>query len=273
MSAYRRLDECQSFSELIAGSPEPAARAEAFRAAFDGDRVRSRELPAGGGLSWNWAAMDVLDRELPLLAKLAAEQECVAKYRELASGAVMNTGEKRMVLHHLARGVVAGRPVHGGKDLRDFYEGERARLSDFAARVRSGALKGATGKKFATVVQIGIGGSDLGPRALHIALSAWAKAAGRLALEARFVSNVDPDDANSVLDGLDLESTLFVLVSKSGTTQETLANESLAKAKLEKAGLPPSKHLVAVTSETSPLARNPGYLESFYIDDFIGGRY
>jgi len=273
VSAYRRLDECQSFSELIAGSPEPAARAEAFRAAFDGDRVRSRELPAGGGLSWNWAAMDVLDRELPLLAKLAAEQECVAKYRELASGAVMNTGEKRMVLHHLARGVVARRPVHGGKDLRDFYEGERARFSDFAARVRSGALRGASGKRFATVVQIGIGGSDLGPRALHVALSAWAKAAGRLGLEARFVSNVDPDDANATLDGLDLESTLFVLVSKSGTTQETLANESLAKAKLEKAGLPSGKHLVAVTSETSPLARNPGYLDSFYIDDFIGGRY
>jgi len=273
VSAFRRLDECPSFAALLAGSPKPEVRADAFRAAFDGERVRSREIPAGGGLSWNWAAMDVLDGELPLLARLAAEQECVAKYRELASGAFMNTGENRMVLHHLARGVVAGRPAHAGKDLRDFYEGERARFSAFAGLVRSGALRGATGKKFATVVQIGIGGSDLGPRALHIALSAWAKAAGRLGLEARFVSNVDPDDANATLDGLDLESTLFVLVSKSGTTQETLANESLAKAKLEKAGLPSGKHLVAVTSETSPLARNPGYLDSFYIDDFIGGRY
>jgi glucose-6-phosphate isomerase len=92
-------------------------------------------------------------------------------------------------------------------------------------------------------------------------------------MQARFISNVDPDDASQVLSGLDLARTLFVLVSKSGTTQETLANELFVKAKLQAAGLDPSKHMVAVTSETSPLARNPGYLDSFYIDDFIGGRY
>jgi glucose-6-phosphate isomerase len=70
-----------------------------------------------------------------------------------------------------------------------------------------------------------------------------------------------------------LEQSLFVLVSKSGTTQETLANELFVKDKLQKAGLNTSKHLVAVTSETSPLARNPAYRDSFYIDDYIGGRY
>jgi glucose-6-phosphate isomerase len=76
-----------------------------------------------------------------------------------------------------------------------------------------------------------------------------------------------------VLDSVPLEETVFVLVSKSGTTQETLANELFVKARLHKAGLDPSRHVVAVTSETSPLAHNPAYLDSFYIDDFIGGRY
>jgi glucose-6-phosphate isomerase len=92
-------------------------------------------------------------------------------------------------------------------------------------------------------------------------------------MNAHFISNVDPDDASSVISKLTLETTLFILVSKSGTTQETLANELFVQGKLKKAGLDPAKHLVAVTSETSPLAHNPHYLDSFYIDDFIGGRY
>jgi glucose-6-phosphate isomerase len=76
-----------------------------------------------------------------------------------------------------------------------------------------------------------------------------------------------------VINSVPLAQTIIVLVSKSGTTQETLANELFVKDKLQKAGLDPSKHLLAVTSETSPLAHNPAYLDSFYIDDFIGGRY
>jgi glucose-6-phosphate isomerase len=92
-------------------------------------------------------------------------------------------------------------------------------------------------------------------------------------MHARFISNVDPDDAAQVLSQVELERSLFVLVSKSGVTQETLANELFVKAKLAAAGLDPAKHMVAVTSETSPLAHNPAYLDSFYIDDFIGGRY
>jgi glucose-6-phosphate isomerase len=123
------------------------------------------------------------------------------------------------------------------------------------------------------VVQIGIGGSDLGPRALYLALEQWAAAEGKQKLAAKFISNVDPDDASAVIAASPLEESLFILVSKSGTTQETLANELFVKDKLQKAGLDSAKHMIAVTSETSPLARNPAYLDSFYIDDYIGGRY
>jgi glucose-6-phosphate isomerase len=147
------------------------------------------------------------------------------------------------------------------------------RFCDFAVDVHNGKYKGSTGKAFTTVVQIGIGGSDLGPRALYLALENWAATEGKKKLNAKFISNVDPDDGSAVIASVPLEQSLFVLVSKSGTTQETLANELFVKGKLQKAGLDSSKHMVAVTSETSPLARNPAYLDSFYIDDYIGGRY
>ncbi|HET7838592.1 MAG TPA: glucose-6-phosphate isomerase [Rectinemataceae bacterium] len=236
-------------------------------------RIASSSIPMGGGLSYNWAASPVDEAVLALLGRLAEEQELVAKYRLLLDGEVMNTGEQRMVLHHLARGQLGRTVSHEGRDQRQFYEGERLKAADFARSVHGGRIRGSSGKAFSTVTQIGIGGSDLGPRALYLALERWARANGKLRMEARFISNVDPDDANAVLERLDLETSLFVLVSKSGTTQETLANESLLRERLRARGLDPAKHIVAVTSETSPLARNPGYLASFYIDDFIGGRY
>ena len=92
-------------------------------------------------------------------------------------------------------------------------------------------------------------------------------------MEAKFISNVDPDDAAAVLASIDVAHSLFVLVSKSGTTLETLTNESFVKDALAKAGLDASRHMVAVTSETSPLAKSDDYLAAFFMDDYIGGRY
>ncbi len=95
---------------------------------------------------------------------------------------------------------------------------------------------------------IGIGGSDLGPRALYEALKVF-----RLSRrEARFIANVDPDDAAGVLDGLDLSTTLFNVVSKSGTTLETRTNEQLIRRALVRAGLDPAQHVIAVTGKGSP---------------------
>ena len=139
--------------------------------------------------------------------------------------------------------------------------------------MHAGELTNAAGEKFTTVVQIGIGGSDLGPRAVYIALENWAKKHDTFKMEAKFISNVDPDDAAAVLNSIDVAHSIFVLVSKSGTTLETLTNESFVKDALAKAGLDASKHMVAVTSETSPLAKSADYLDAFYMDDYIGGRY
>jgi glucose-6-phosphate isomerase len=272
MMRYNNLDKTAAYGRLV-----EAAKAYSgfdFRRKLDAARVAACSIPAADTLVYNWAAKKVDDNIVALLQELAGEQELTAKYKAILDGEVMNTGEKRKVLHQLLRGQLGKDVVLDGKNIGEFYKKELGRLSAFAEDVRSGKIKGSSGKKFSCVTQIGIGGSDLGPRALYIALENWAQKDGvKPNLKAKFISNVDPDDASAVIRSVPLDETLFVLVSKSGTTQETLANELFVKDKLKKAGLDASKHLVAVTSETSPLAHNSDYLDSFYIDDFIGGRY
>jgi glucose-6-phosphate isomerase len=265
---YINLDKTEGYKKLLSLKEK-----KIDHDGLDAARVRSRSVPMAGGLSYNWAARAADDTVVAALAALAGEQELVDKYKALLDGETMNTGENRKVLHHLLRGQLGKAVMHSGRDLGEFYRAELERFSAFADSAHSGKITGSTGKAFKHAVQIGIGGSDLGPRALYLALDNWAEAQGKKKLNAAFISNVDPDDASAVLAGLNPEETVFVLVSKSGTTQETLANELFVKDKLKKAGLDPGRHIVAVTSETSPLAHNPAYLDSFYIDDFIGGRY
>jgi glucose-6-phosphate isomerase len=240
------------------------------------ERVLACRIPMAGGLSYSYAALPVDDEILSVLQELADEQQLIDKYREVVNGAVMNTGEKRAVLHHLTRGKLGREVVLDGEDKEDFYLTQLDRIAEFSRGVHEGTITGSTGKRFTKVVQIGIGGSDLGPRALYLALSGWAEKAGCRKMQAEFISNVDPDDAAAVLRRIDFERTLFILVSKSGTTQETLTNRDLVLksiASSDIAGIKPARHMVAVTSSSSPLAASDEYLSGFYIDDYIGGRY
>jgi len=265
---FINFDKTAVFKELSAQS-----RDFDFRKKLDSQRVERCIVPMAAGLKYSWAAKAVDENVIQLLRSLACGQELIIKYKAILNGEMMNTGEKRKVLHHLTRAELGQPVMENGKNIGEFYRNELFRLSVFANSVHEGKFKGSTGKPFTTAVQIGIGGSDLGPRAMYLALENWAAAEGKKKLDAKFISNVDPDDASCVASSLNLEQSLFILVSKSGTTQETLSNELFVKDKLVKAGLDPSKHMIAVTSETSPLARNSAYLDSFYIDDYIGGRY
>ena len=263
VAAYKKLSELKGRVNLR----------EAMSGENGAERVRKYSVSMAGGLTYHYAAKQVDGEILDVLQALADETELTEKYEALYNGAVINTGEKRMVLHQLTRGQLGDPVIADGVDKRAFYLGEQKKAADFANKVHTGEITNEKGEKFTTVVQIGIGGSDLGPRAMYLALENWAKAEGHFNMEARFISNVDPDDAASVLKSIDVSRSLFVLVSKSGTTLETLTNESFVKDALANAGLDPSKHMVAVTSETSPLAGNPDYLAAFFMDDFIGGRY
>ena len=271
-TSWENLDTLDSYKKLQSLKNAVSVKNELSGPA-GAERVKKYSVPMGAGLTYNFAAKQVDDKVLSVLRELADEAELTQKFEETYNGAVINTGEKRMVLHHLCRGQL-GKDVNAdGTNKRDFYVKEQKRIAEFADKVHSGKITNADGEKFTTVVQIGIGGSDLGPRAMYLALENWAKANKTFKMEAKFISNVDPDDATAVLNSTDLAHSIFILVSKSGTTLETLTNESFVKDALKKAGLNPAKHMIAVTSETSPLAHNPDYLEAFYMDDYIGGRY
>ena len=262
LSSFRALQEAEKVDLVSAMSGEGGAQ-----------RVKSYTVPMGAGMDFNFGARPVDDKILAALQRFAQEAQLSEKFEALYNGEVINTGEKRLVLHHLCRGQLGGAVVADGVDKRDFYLGEQKKIAAFADKVHAGEITNAAGEKFTTVCQIGIGGSDLGPRAIYLALENWAKVTGNLKMKAAFISNVDPDDAAGVLSNLDLAHSLFVLVSKSGTTLETLTNESFVKDALQKAGLDPSRHMIAVTSETSPLAKSADYLTAFFMDDYIGGRY
>ncbi len=271
MITWKNMDTLAAYQELQAA--EKLNLAAAMTGENGADRVKSYTAPMGAGLHFNYGARPVDDKILGLLAKFADEQQLTEKFAALYNGEVINTGEKRRVLHHMCRGQLGEAVVADGVDKRDFYVGEQKKIAELAKKVHNGEITNAAGEKFTTVVQIGIGGSDLGPRAIYLALENWAKVNGTLKMKAEFISNVDPDDAAGVLSKIDVAHSLFVLVSKSGTTLETLTNESFVKDALAKAGLKTGDHMIAVTSETSPLAKSADYMAAFFMDDYIGGRY
>ena len=272
MISWKNLDTLAAFGKLNALKGKVKLQ-EAMSGENGAKRVAEYAVPMACGLNYNYAAKQVDGDVLCALAELAKEAQLSEKYEALYNGEVINTGEKRLVLHQLCRGQLGGDVTADGVNKREFYVSQQQKAADFANKVHAGEITNAQGEKFTTVVQIGIGGSDLGPRAMYLALENWAKQNGCFKMEAKFISNVDPDDAASVLKGIDVSRSLFVLVSKSGTTLETLTNESFVKDALKNAGLDASKHMVAVTSETSPLAKSSDYLAAFFMDDYIGGRY
>ncbi|CDD65552.1 glucose-6-phosphate isomerase [Firmicutes bacterium CAG:882] len=267
MINWKNLDTLKAYGELSEVNEVKLADV------MSADRVKEYSVPMAEGLKYNYAAKQVDDKVLDVLAKLAKEAQLSEKFKALYEGEVVNTGEKRLVLHHMTRGQLGAAVEADGVDKRSFYVEQQDRIADFANKVHNGEITNAAGEKFTTVVQIGIGGSDLGPRAMYLALENWAKKNGTFKMEAKFISNVDPDDAAAVLASTDVAHSIFVLVSKSGTTLETLTNESFVKDALKKAGLDASKHMIAVTSETSPLAKSDDYLAAFFMDDYIGGRF
>jgi len=272
MNEWKNLDELKSF-QALENDGKKVDLTKAMAGEAGAERVAKYQVPMAAGLTYSYAAKQVDDGILQELKALAEEAQLAGKFEELYNGAVINTGEKRLVLHQLTRGQLGGAVVADGTDKRAFYTEQQKKIAAFAKKVHSGEIVNEKGEKFTTVCQIGIGGSDLGPRAMYMAMENWARKNSAFKMEAKFISNVDPDDAAAVLASLDASRTIFVLVSKSGTTLETLTNEAFVKDALKNAGLDASKHMIAVTSETSPLASSSDYLAAFFMDDYIGGRY
>lgn len=272
MITWANADKLSSWKKLMSLKGMVSV-ADELSSASAVKRVKEYSVPMAEGLTYNFAAKQVNEQIIKTLSNLSEEAQLLEKFEALYNGEVVNTGEKRMVLHQLTRGQLGKAVMADGVNKRDFYKEEQNKIAEFADKVHSGKILNEKGEKFTSVCQIGIGGSDLGPRAMYLALENWAKKNNTFKMEAHFISNVDPDDGAAVVASLDLAHTIFILVSKSGTTLETLTNESFVKDFIKKAGHDVAKHMIAVTSETSPLAHNPDYMQAFYMDDYIGGRY
>ncbi|HWD61322.1 MAG TPA: glucose-6-phosphate isomerase [Humibacter sp.] len=169
----------------------------------------------------------VTDEILASLVRLAEQVGVAERFTEMLDGVHINTSEDRAVLHTALRrpGDASPELVVDGQQVDHDVQAVLDRIAAFADRVRSGEWTGITGKKVATVVNIGIGGSDLGPVMVYEALKPYADAG----LEARFISNIDPTDLAQKTAGLDPETTLFIVASKTFTTLETLTNARLAR--------------------------------------------
>ncbi|WP_333611750.1 glucose-6-phosphate isomerase [Brevundimonas bullata] len=236
--------------------------------AADPDRLSRMTVDAAGlhldlsKQSWTRAGFDAA-------LALARAADIEGRRSALFGGEAINSTEGRAVLHPALR-APAGADFHAlGDAVSAEVEAVRDQMRDYAHAVRSSIETGATGRAFKAVVHIGIGGSDLGPRLIWDALRPLDPA-----IDVRFVANVDPRDMAEALIGLDPQTTLVVVVSKTFTTQETLANAEAAKAWLA-ATLPAdgmAKHFIGVTAAPERAAAF-GCGRTFAFRDWVGGRY
>ncbi|MCR6629692.1 MAG: glucose-6-phosphate isomerase [Magnetospirillum sp.] len=246
---------------------------ETMRDMFDRDPGRFQAFSLRlGDLLLDYSKNRIAHETMALLCDLA-RQSGLEEWRErMFSGAAINSTEHRAVLHVALRNR-SNRPILvDGADVMPAVNAVLAKMKDFSARVRSGEWKGATGKPMATVVNIGIGGSDLGPVMVTEALKPYQQAG----LAVRFVSNVDGTHMAETLRLCDPETTLFIIASKTFTTQETIANATTAKdwlvAALGAGAVP--KHFVALsTNEAAVRAFGIDPANMFEFWDWVGGRY
>lgn len=209
----------------------------------------------------------VNEKVLEALFELAKEARVYEKMEEMQAGGVINTiegyeSENRMVLHTAMRDFFDRRmEKEEAKQAATLAYGELEKLKTFLDQIDK--------EDYTDMIQVGIGGSELGPKAIYLALAAFSKPGRKV----HFISNVDPDDAAEILRKVNLSRTLVVIVSKSGTTLETLTNEELIRKKFLSEGLTPNRHFLAVTGKGSPMDNPEKYRKSFYIWDYVGGRY
>jgi glucose-6-phosphate isomerase len=221
----------------------------------------------------------VTDEILAALVKLADETGVAERFAAMLAGEHINTTEDRAVLHTALRNPAGTSLVVDGQNIDADVQEVLGRIDEFADRVRRGEWTGATGKRVTHVVNIGIGGSDLGPVMVYEALAPYATAG----IEARFISNIDPTDLAQKTADLDPETTLFIVASKTFTTLETLTNARLARTWLwEGLGLTDeaaqkdavSKHFIALSTALDKVADfgiDPDNAFGFW--DWVGGRY
>ncbi len=248
------------------------------RTLFEQDAQRFEHCcRAGAGLALDYSRQRVDGRAVEQLVALADQLELRGRIEAMFRGAPINSTEGRAVLHTALRRAGNTPLMVDGEDVNAQVMAERERMLKFAEDVRGGVIRGGTGQAFDLIVNIGIGGSDLGPAMAVQALKPFAlKSAGGVAPRVEFVSNVDGNQLADLLAGADAARTLFIVCSKTFTTLETLTNARGARAwileRLGAAALP--QHFAAVSVNTDAMDEfgvHPQY--RFTMWDWVGGRY
>ena len=245
-----------------------------LRELFEKDPGRAERFSAeAAGLLSDYSKHRITQETLSLLLNLAKAVGLRERIDAMFAGEKINSTEDRAVLHVALRAPRGQKIIVDGKDVVPEVHAVLDKMSEFAGKVRSGAWLGHTGKRIKNIVNIGIGGSDLGPALAYEALRAYADRG----LTLRFVSNVDATDFAEAVQGLDAAETLFIVCSKTFTTIETLMNARTARSWLvEKLGdqAAVAKHFVAVSTNATEVAKfGIDTANMFGFWDWVGGRY
>src|SRR3954462_13990944 len=245
-----------------------------LRELFAGDPGRGdRMTAAGAGLRLDYSKHRATDETLRLLIELARERGLEARREAMFTGARINTTEGRPVLHVALRAPVGESIVVDGRDVVPAVHEVQDRMAAFAERVRNGDWKGHTGRRIRNVINVGIGGSDLGPVMAYEALRSYSQRD----ITFRFVSNVDGTDFAEATRDLDPAETLFIIASKTFTTQETMTNAASARqwvlaAMPDEAAI--AHHFVAVSTAADKVSAFGVDLDNMFgFWDWVGGRY
>jgi glucose-6-phosphate isomerase len=250
-------------------------RDQHLRKLFADDPKRGERMTAEAvGLYLDYSKNRVIDETLKLLLQLAEESGLRARIDAMFHGEKINITENRAVLHVALRAPRGASIIVDRENVVPQVHAVLDKMADFSNRVRSGAWKGHTGKRIRNVINIGIGGSDLGPVMAYEALKHYSERA----MTFRFVSNVDGTDFAEAVHDLDPAETLFIISSKTFTTLETMTNSQTARDWLVK-GLggdekSVAKHFVAVSTNTEGVAKfGIDTANMFGFWDWVGGRY
>jgi glucose-6-phosphate isomerase len=246
-----------------------------LRDLFREDPKRGERMSAEAvGITLDYSKNRITDETLKLLLQLAEESGLRTRIDAMFSGKKINITEKRAVLHVALRAPEGASVMVDGENVVPKVHDVLAKMTDFSNRVRSGAWKGHTGKRIRNVINIGIGGSDLGPVMAYEALRHYSERA----MIFRFVSNIDGTDFAEAVHDLDPAETLFVVSSKTFTTLETMTNAQTSRDWLLK-GLggnvkAVAKHFVAVSTNAAEVAKfGIDTANMFEFWDWVGGRY
>ncbi|BBO73599.1 glucose-6-phosphate isomerase [Desulfosarcina widdelii] len=224
----------------------------------------------GGGVFYDFSRQRVDESVMDLLFELTEAADVGRQFAAMAAGEKVNVTENRAALHMAARSFSSSPAMVDGRDAKAELQDVLEQIRPFSKAVHQGEITGSTGQAFSHVVVVGIGGSYLGTEFVACALEAFADK--NLSLD--FLANVDIHNFSSVWSRIVPEKTLWVVISKSYTTVETMANEDLIRRHMQAVGLNPAWHMVTVTSKGSPGDQGTGQeLAAFHMFDFIGGRY